>query len=746
LPEIRKSERLASDVDERTADRDVAQYLRSERRLADRNRERIEIRLREALLAGTFIFRGKPTPVRQEAETLEAASRSVLAKVAGEVFNQYHLVTIRPRTNLAAQFLEVERMDRMPRDRDPLGLVVTKGGAPRIDVNHSALAETLRAFRVRADDAGGGRLTGKSVQDFFANVPYGWSKDAVRYLFAALLVAGEIEVHTGGQVLKTSGPAAVEVFKSTVAFNKVGIGLRDSRVSNEVLDQAARCLQSLFGEQVLPLEDNISRAARKHLAGFLEDAGALPDRLRLLQLPGEERAQTLIGELSDLLKGDASDAPSRFGVLDSSIPADIEWARAATRVLDQSGEQDIRRARALLDNLAEIVRLFPEQRDALATKEEVETLQTVLNSERFHEQLADIRGIVSTARRRCRAVYVLELAQYRATLDDIQTTLENRADWVLLSDADRAEIVSQLETTLPETPTEANLLADFRALLMRSSGLARLQNELEARIERLAPDVEQDPETIEEFATRRLDEKEAELAESQKLKYLGAMASAMAHGLNQPIGVIRAVSSASLSDFQSGLLSLEETEPRFRKIMTQTDRLAHIIDNMRAFARGDWQKREKVDLRQVVAQMCEMFADQFESRSIELHCSGAHVESALAVWANPVQLQEVLINLLTNARDAVEGQHDASVRVDCWRLDNGYCGFAVEDNGPGLPSEYREQIFTPFVTTKPSEKGTGLGLYTSWRMIDALGGQLRHEDKPDRGARFVVELPPMSED
>ncbi|MDR3577960.1 MAG: BREX system P-loop protein BrxC [Anaerolineaceae bacterium] len=168
LPEVRKSEKIIGDIDERSADRDLAQYIRSERRLAERNRETVESRLREALLSGIFIFRGRPTPVRQIGDTLETAARSILSSVAEEVYHQYHLVKIRPDTDLAAKFLEVERLDRMPRDRDPLNLVVIQSGMPRIQVSHPALAETLRAFRSRVQDSGGGRLLGKAIQEIIS--------------------------------------------------------------------------------------------------------------------------------------------------------------------------------------------------------------------------------------------------------------------------------------------------------------------------------------------------------------------------------------------------------------------------------------------------------------------------------------------------------------------------------------------------------------------------------------------------
>jgi hypothetical protein len=264
-------------------------------------------------------------------------------------------------------------------------------------------------------------------------------------------------------------------------------------VGLEVLDRAARRLQELFGEEVLPLEDHISRAARKYLPDFIEHAGALPDRLRLLGLPGESRAQELLAELTDLLKGDAGDAPSRLGVPDSHIPEDVRWARAATAALDADGERDVRQARGLLNSLAEIGTLFPDQLTALATPDQIEALQDILDSERFHEQLPDLRGAMRAIREGVRVTYTDEWRQYRDALHAALTSLEARADWVLLSDADQAEIAARLALTLPETPGDENLLSAYRTLLVRFRSLPALQTDLEAEVTRRRP-VEQPPD------------------------------------------------------------------------------------------------------------------------------------------------------------------------------------------------------------------------------------------------------------
>ena len=504
LEQIRKSEYITEQIEEHNADKDVAQYVRSERRLAETNRGKLKERFEAALLGGTFIFRGRPTPVRQKGETLEIAARLMLSAVAKEVFHQFHLVKVRPNTNLAAQFLSVEHLNRMPGDRDPLKLVTQQGNSMRVDVNHPALAETLRAFKEKLNQSGGGRLPGSNLQDYFAADPYGWSKDAVRYLFSALLVAGEVEFHSG-DVLKNAGPAAVEAVKSTLAFNRVGVGLRDSKVSLETLDRAARRLQDLFGETVHPLENEISQAARKYLPEVMEKVGALPDRLRLLNLPGERRASNLLIELGALLRGDASDAPSRMGMPDATIIDDVQWARAATEALDQHGEADIMMTNALISGLAEIEQLFPGVRARLVSLDEMDRLQDILGAESFHEQLPDLRGVVRAIHQLARESYAAEYRNYQEELKAVRIRLENRADWTTLEPDDREAIAGRLILDLPETPSPEAPLTEYKTMLARQRGLPALASELEAEIARLQPaPTEAEADVVETLTLRKM--------------------------------------------------------------------------------------------------------------------------------------------------------------------------------------------------------------------------------------------------
>lgn len=495
LTEIVKSEKVLGEVDERNADHVVAQYLRAERRSAERSRERAAASLEKAMLEGVFIFRGKPTPVREIGETMDAALRNILSGVIKEVFPHFHLAPIRPSTDAAAKFLDVERMDRITKSLDPLGLVSSKRGSPRIDTNEPVLAEVIRVFKMKSDESGSGRVQGNHLQDVFSSPPYGWTKDTVRYLFAALLRAGEVEFHIPGAegIVRTAGPKAVEGVKSTVAFNRIGISQRDAKLPPEALDRAARRLETLFGEEVLPLEDHISRSVRTNFPAILEMFGALPDRLRLLGLPGEQRIRKLSAETTDLLKGDAGSAGAVLGGVECNVPDEVTWARAVYDALENGAECDINNARNLLKSIDNLDRLFPGSTTALLSIEEREVAENVLSSERFHERLPELRGVVRTSLANAESLYKGKLADYKKDLKIALNELESQVDWLKLLEEDREEIASKLTCDLPESTVNGSPVALLQTLKVRRGTLAGLLNELKEEIKRRKP-VESKPD------------------------------------------------------------------------------------------------------------------------------------------------------------------------------------------------------------------------------------------------------------
>ena len=126
---------------------------------------------------------------------------------------------------------------------------------------------------------------------------------------------------------------------------------------NEALDRAARRLEALFGDEVLPLEDYISRAVRRHVPDVQEKIGSLPYRLRLLGLTGEERARTILSNLTNILKEDASEVIAVLGAIECTILEDVRWALTAVDILDNGAEEKIQQAN-LQRYLAELDTLF----------------------------------------------------------------------------------------------------------------------------------------------------------------------------------------------------------------------------------------------------------------------------------------------------------------------------------------------------------------------------------------------------
>ena len=190
-------------------------------------------------------------------------------------------------------------------------------------------------------------MDGKRLLDHFSGPPFGWSPDTVRYMVAALLVAGEVKLKVSGREVTVTGQQAIEALKTNNSFKSVGVALRDDRPSMEVLARAAKRLTELSGEQVVPLEEDIGKAAQKLLPSLQHKLAPLAERLQALGLPGAETVRSVNQQIADMLLSDASDAPQRFGAEQSPLFDGLKWAIAAKLAFDQG--ICARRVKALRD-------------------------------------------------------------------------------------------------------------------------------------------------------------------------------------------------------------------------------------------------------------------------------------------------------------------------------------------------------------------------------------------------------------
>lgn len=237
---------------------------------------------------------------------------------------------------------------------------------------------------------------------------------------------------------------------------------------------------------------------------------------------------------------------------------------------------------------------------------------------------------------------------------------------------------------------------------------------------------------------------------SDRLRSLGEMAAGMAHELNQPLMGVRGLAEHIVIGLDKGWkLSEDDLRSRTGRIIEQADRMVHIIEHVRLFAREAGKPElSEVQVNEVVESAMDMLEAQFRSHGLELICELAAGLSP--VQANPYSLEEVLLNLLNNALDAVdekavavggEGEKRIAVSTSMASLDRPQVKIEVADTGLGIPQEILGRVFDPFFTTKAPDKGTGLGLAISRSIVEEFNGNLQIQSTPRQGTRAIVTLP-----
>ena len=217
------------------------------------------------------------------------------------------------------------------------------------------------------------------------------------------------------------------------------------------------------------------------------------------------------------------------------------------------------------------------------------------------------------------------------------------------------------------------------------------------------------------------------------------MAAALAHELNQPLTVIANYAEQCLSVLQSSEPTSPEVREAVERMLSSTQRATRIIRRIAKLARTTKPERTALPINDLVREVAELVdsAIQAGGMTIELHLGG---ELPL-VAVDPIQIEQVLLNLVRNALDALVEIEPAqrTLTIITRRTTENMVEVAVQDTGPGVPSEATEHIFEPYVSTKPD--GLGLGLAISRSIIEAHGGRLWAVPDGGRGAMFRFTVP-----
>ena len=232
---------------------------------------------------------------------------------------------------------------------------------------------------------------------------------------------------------------------------------------------------------------------------------------------------------------------------------------------------------------------------------------------------------------------------------------------------------------------------------------------------------------------------EAHLRNQQKLESVGTLASGVAHEINNPINGIMNYAQIILDNNPNDM----ETAEYAKEIISETNRVASIVRNLLQFSRHNEQTAGPEDIKGIIIDTLALIKTTVMKDNIEL--TYEIEENLPAVHCRKQEVRQVLMNLVTNARDAVV-HNDSDRRI--WisaasesNPDGKIVRLIVRDNGPGVPKELWDKIFDPFFTTKPRDVGTGLGLSISHGIIREHGGQLRLNTDYTGGAEFIIELP-----
>ena len=324
-------------------------------------------------------------------------------------------------------------------------------------------------------------------------------------------------------------------------------------------------------------------------------------------------------------------------------------------------------------------------------------------------------------------------------LDNLQKTLETGiardVEYTLLR-KDGASFPAALSASLI-TDADGNPKA-FTAVTRDITEQKLFNEELERRVEQ---------------RTKELKETQVQLFQTSKLANLGEMATGLAHEMNQPLAGISLSATYLRKLMVMGKLSQEEIELGLNDIESSVKRMSRIINHVRTFARQETFEFIQVDVNQTIAEALGLLGEQLRLHKIEVVQDLSN--DLPKIVGEPYQLEQVWINLITNARDALDekGEQISGGRLQIadykkninisttYNPESKLVEISVGDNGIGMSEEVKPKVFEPFFTTKEVGKATGLGLSICYGIIKSHKGQIEVESKEGEGTAVKVTLP-----
>ena len=299
---------------------DVKDYLQVVTHQKERAERELTEQYQQALRAAPVYAHGLALSLDANRPISDALA-SLLSECGERIFSEFPKASINVRTNCASEFLRCDLAHMTP-SLDPLGLVRRIGQQMQLDEQHAALLAIKDYLRTH------GVPSGKELLDHFENPPFGWSRDTIRYLAAALLHGGVIELKLNGLSHRTASSEACQALANDRSFREAGVKLRENAPDIETRARVTERLAELLGDSVLPTEPAIAKSVQSHVPRMLPEYGELAGRLQSQHCACHERVRRLAKQLDGIVSGgDGTEIITALGTPVSSLYDEWRWVR-----------------------------------------------------------------------------------------------------------------------------------------------------------------------------------------------------------------------------------------------------------------------------------------------------------------------------------------------------------------------------------------------------------------------------------
>jgi DNA-binding response OmpR family regulator len=292
------------------------------------------------------------------------------------------------------------------------------------------------------------------------------------------------------------------------------------------------------------------------------------------------------------------------------------------------------------------------------------------------------------------------------------------------------ELLCSVNKAIEKISLNRTRLYRNRELKLSTEIISKMNEELERRITE---------------RTEKLTETQAQLFHTSKLATLGEMSAGLAHEMNQPLSGISLTAENMKRLMDRDSLTKENMESALGDINASIKRMSKIIQHIRIFARQETLKFSEIDVNEPIENALSLLGEQLRLHEIEV--VKEYSDNLPRITGEPYQLEQVITNIISNARDAMDEKGEKNIKGYSKKLifktaqvNNEIC-IAVSDNGSGMSAEQKEKIFQPFFTTKEVGKATGLGMSISFGIVESHKGRIEVESKQGAGATIKIILP-----